>query len=102
MLDRGLIDAVAAHEHDTGDTVFRGHLARSRYGPTVFFTPPWSEIFATIFATSAERWHGFHEASREYELLRSVYANLGYDLRELASAPVPNRADALLSTLGLS
>ena len=48
-------------------------LEKYRYGRTVFFTPPWPELFAN----DAERRHSFQEAEAEYESLLGAYGARG-------------------------
>jgi predicted ATPase len=68
------------------------HLAQAtaerRYNRRVFLAPPWPEIFTQ----DAERKQTLAEAEATCEVMRQVYAGLGYELVELPLAPVAERA----------
>lgn len=95
FFDRGLVDAAAALEHLTGEpaiaTVARPHVINRR----VFLAPPWP----VIFASDAERQHGFEAAVAEYDRLRAAYAALGHELVVLPKVSVRERADFVLERL---
>jgi len=95
FFDRGLVDAAAALEHLAGEptleTVARGHVINRM----VFLAPPWPEIFAT----DAERQHGFEAAVAEYDRLRTAYATLGHELVILPKVSVKERVDFVLERL---
>ena len=95
FFDRGLVDAAAALEHLTGEpalgTIARGHVMNRM----VFLAPPWPEIFAT----DAERQHGFEAAVAEYDRLQAAYAALGHELVSLPKVSVKERADFVLERL---
>ncbi len=93
FFDRGLIDAVAALQHLTGDAV----LARvsARYNRHVFLTPPWPELYRP----DNERRHGLGEAVAEYDRLVEAYAVLGYETHMLQKVDVGRRADRVLAVL---
>ena len=67
------------------ETVARGHVINRM----VFLAPPWPEIFAT----DAERQHGFEAAVAEYDRLRTAYATLGHELVILPKVSVKERVD---------
>ncbi|MEM6745924.1 MAG: AAA family ATPase [Pseudomonadota bacterium] len=96
FFDRGLIDAAAAlaftTKIDLGETL-RG---RSRFHQTVFFAPPWQEIFRP----DDERQHSFPSAVDEALRLKAAYQALGYQLTELPKTSVEARADWVLAQLG--
>lgn len=89
LCDRGIPDLVAYGR--MLKLANAGHFHRAamlyRYNPTVFFAPPWSEIFAT----DAERTEDWAHAQRIYEPMRDGYAELGYRIVELPRAPVAER-----------
>lgn len=60
FFDRGIVDAVAALRHATGEPMRKEVIAVNRYYERVFLTPPWLEIYGT----DPERRHGFDAASR--------------------------------------
>ena len=91
LFDRGIPDVV-------GYLTLEGlevpaHMRRAaqtfRYNPTVFLAPPWEEIFHT----DAERRQDFDTAQRTCEVMRRVYADLGYNLVELPRVPESARAE---------
>ena len=89
LCDRGIPDLVAyGRMLKLPDT---DHFARAamlyRYNATVFFAPPWREIYAD----DAERIEGWEHAQRIYEPMRDVYAELGYRIVELPKADVAER-----------
>lgn len=95
FFDRGLIDAAAGLERLTGEPVSVTLGQTPRLHRQVFFTPPWSEIYAT----DSERRHGLDDAILEYEHLLEVYSSLGYDVAVLPRTSVSERADLVLHTL---
>jgi predicted ATPase len=95
FFDRGLIDAVAAFEHLTGEPALAAVSQKRRFHCRVFLAPPWSEIYVT----DNERRHGFNEAVAEYHRLLEVYPALGYEVAILPKVSVSERADFVLSVL---
>ncbi|HEY8384086.1 MAG TPA: AAA family ATPase [Microvirga sp.] len=95
FFDRGLIDAASALETLTGEPVLRALGAAHRYHRRVFMAPPWPEIYAT----DAERRHGFEAALAEYGRLETVFPFLGYEVVTLPKTPVAARADFVLGIL---
>lgn len=95
FFDRGLIDAVTALQHMTGEPVPESTVGTYRYHPRVFLTPPWPEIYAA----DNERRHGLDEAIAEYDRLSRVYLSLGYQLHVLPKTTVERRADIVLAEL---
>ena len=95
FFDRGLIDAAAALQHETGgpnlESLGRVHL----YHPRVFLTPPWPEIYRT----DADRKHGLDTAMAEYDRLLAAYTQLDYDTVILPKLPIGERADYLFGLL---
>ncbi len=95
FFDRGLIDAVAALAHLTGQPDLDRLAQTHRHHRRVFLAPPWPEIYVT----DAERRHGLAEAVPEYERLERVYPALGYEVVRLPKVDVAARADFVLATL---
>jgi predicted ATPase len=97
LCDRGIPDLVA-YGRIMGLTE-TDHFARAaklcRYNRTVFFAPPWREIFAT----DAERIEGWEHAQRIYEPMRGAYVELGYRIVELPKAPVAERLAFVLDAI---
>jgi predicted ATPase len=96
FFDRGLIDAGSALEAITGEAVLAGLDAGRRYHRRVFLAPPWPDIYVT----DPERRHGFEDGLAEYERLQTLLPTLGYAVATLPKAPVAERADFVLATLG--
>lgn len=67
-----------------------------RYNQKVFITPPWAEIYRN----DAERKQSFSEAVATYEVMKTVYADLGYVLIELPKCPVLERANFVAEHIG--
>jgi predicted ATPase len=95
FFDRGLIDAAAALEHLTGESVVESLGLAYRYNKRVFLSPPWPEIYTL----DHERRHGLIEAVAEYNRLIDVYPALGYDVHVLPKVGVAERANWILATL---
>ncbi|MBB3595011.1 putative ATPase [Rhizobium sp. BK529] len=95
FFDRGLIDAVAALHHATGEAISNDLVAQNRYHDEVFMTPPWPEIYHA----DAERRLKIEDAIAEYERLRQVFPALGYRVRVLPKLAVEQRADFVLRHL---
>lgn len=96
FFDRGLIDAASALEALTGEPVLRPVCTEHRYHPRMFMAPPWPEIYAT----DADRKHGFDTAFAEYERLTKTYPALGYEVLPLPKVTTTARADFVISSLG--
>jgi predicted ATPase len=95
FFDRGLIDAASALQHLTGEPALE-RIAGHHYHRRAFFTPPWSEVYAT----DGERHHDLQEAIAEYDRLSGDYPSLGYEVIVLPKAGISERADFILGTLG--
>jgi predicted ATPase len=98
FFDRGLIDAASALEHLTGEPALASLGRMHRYSRHVFLTPPWPEIYVG----DRERRHDFSAAVEEYERLTAAYPTLGYEVSVVPKISVEERADFVLSVLGLS
>jgi predicted ATPase len=95
FFDRGLVDAVAALQHLTGEPAPATLAREHRYHRTVFLTPPWPEIYVT----DPERRHGHEAASAEYARLLEAYPSLGYEVSILPKVSVSERADFIEGAL---
>ncbi|MGE0341171.1 MAG: AAA family ATPase [Xanthobacteraceae bacterium] len=95
FFDRGLVDAVSALHHATGEPLQEKLIAAYRYHERVFLTPPWPEIYGT----DPERRHGFDDAVAEYDRLTTLLPMLGYEIMTLPKVPVRERADFVLRHL---
>lgn len=96
FFDRGLVDAVTALQHATGDPLLKA-LAEEvpHYYKLVFLVPPWPEIYVQ----DSERRHSLDDASEEYLRLLDAYPALGYHVHIIPKTTVVERADYVLSTL---
>lgn len=96
FFDRGLVDAISALQHVTGEPALAAYGRAHRYNSHVFLTPPWPEIYVG----DGERRHGLSQAIAEYERLITDYPALGYEAHILPKTSVAERADFVLATLG--
>ena len=97
LCDRGIPDLVAyARIMGLRDA---GHFERAarlyRYNPTVFFAPPWRDIYQD----DAERTEGWAHAQRIYQPMREAYEELGYRVVELPKVPVAERLAFVLDVI---
>ena len=95
FFDRGLIDALVALRHQTGESVFNAIKRSHRYHQRVFMAPPWPEIYVT----DNERRHSLDAGVAEYQRLVDAYPALGYELTILPTVGVAERAEFVLRTL---
>ena len=93
FFDRGVVDGACALEHPTREAVIHRLGETYRYHSTVFFAPPWSEIYVG----DAERRHGFEAAQAETERLSAAYSTLGYQTLALPKIDIGQRANFVLS-----
>lgn len=98
FFDRGLIDAAAALQTLTGDLILEKLSQQHPYNPHVFLAPPWAEIYVQ----DAERRHDMTAARCEFEQLQRTYPALGYAVSLLPKISVAERADFVLTTLGIA
>lgn len=95
FFDRGVIDAVTALAHVTGQPLASWLQGEKLYANTVFLAPPWPDIYQTDSA----RRHGFSDAIAEYNRLQDAFATLRYDAVQLPRTPPTERADFLCKHL---
>ena len=95
FFDRGLVDLIIAYEHYTGSRKFHEKLLKARYAPTVYFTPPWPEIYVK----DPERQHSLKDAILEYKRLEVGYPKFGYKIHVLPKTSVENRAKTITKNL---
>jgi predicted ATPase len=97
FFDRGIVDAVSYRAFS--NPPLPPHWKRAaevfRFHRTVFFVPPWPEIFRQ----DAERTHSFETCLAEYPVLLESYEQFGYRSVIVPKVPVPGRADFVLATL---
>ena len=95
FFDRGLIDALVALKHLTGEPVVETLGRLQRYNQRVFLAPPWPEIHVVDEA----RRHGLDEAVAEYDRLAAAYPALDYRVSVLPKVSVAARADLVEAEL---
>lgn len=97
FFDRGFVDQLAGYPMRGVEIPnhLRSAAQRLRYHESVFFTPPWREIFAN----DAERRHSFEEAVATYEAQLRVYEEFGYRAVTVPKLDVAARADFVLAAL---
>lgn len=97
FFDRSLVDVAAAVARSglQAPAVLTHAMATKCYAPFVFMSAPWQ----ALFATDAERRHGFDEAVAEYDALVPAYRDRGYDIIDLPQLPVAQRAAFVLTNV---
>lgn len=95
FFDRSIIDAVQLKTIQP--EYFRNAANNFRYNRLVFLVPPWEEIFAS----DAERKHGFESAKKEFDELLIKYREFGYETILIPKIPVKERVDFILNKLGV-
>ncbi len=98
FFDRGLIDAAVALAHADNVPLATTLRPDRPYADPIFLAPPWPEIFRQ----DAARRHDMASAIGEFERLTIAFAELGYATSHLPKAPVSQRADFVLDTLGIA
>ena len=98
FFDRGLLDTLT-HARVSGfrlpETAYV-EVRKYRYNRMVLMVPPWREIYET----DAERKQTFEESLVVYRVNAEIYREYGYDIVEIPSAPVQERADFILDAIG--
>ncbi|SMD04132.1 AAA family ATPase [Pedobacter africanus] len=98
FFDRGIPDVIG-YLRLCGLPVPDGMLRAAkvlRYNKKVFVTPPWAEIYRN----DTERKQPFGEAVATCEVMKTVYADLGYLLVELPKCPASERANFIIGQMG--
>jgi predicted ATPase len=97
IFDRGIPDAYGYETlmNFTISTKLKDTANRYRYNPTAFILPPWLEIYST----DSERKQDFKEALRTFDVMKNVYAGLGYNLVEVPKASPAERADFVIDRI---
>ncbi len=93
FFDRGIPDLIAyALLYGLDDRPARNAAHKYRYNPTVFFAPPWQDIYST----DEERKMTYGQAADFGERMRDAYRALGYTLVELPRESPQQRAQFVL------
>lgn len=96
FFDRGLPDLVAyALLYGLDDAPTRNAAHKYRYNPTVFFAPPWQDIYSQ----DEERRMTYGQACDFGERMRDAYQGMGYVLQELPRVSPEERAQSILETI---
>ncbi|GLQ09199.1 ATPase [Devosia yakushimensis] len=97
LCDRGVADLIGYARLERLDGIEHFRRAATLYpcNDTVFFAPPWREIYAN----DAERKQDWAEAVRTFESIRDVYVELGYRIVELPKAGVAERLAFVTETI---
>ena len=96
FFDRGIPDLIAyALLYGLDDAPPRSAAHKYRYNPTVFFAPPWKDIYST----DEERRMTYGQAADFGERMRGAYLGLGYTLVELPRESPEERARFILDTV---
>ncbi len=96
FFDRGIPDLIAyALLYGLDDRPARSAAHKYRYNPTVFFAPPWKDIYST----DEERRMTYGQAADFGERMRDAYLGLGYTLVELPREDPAERARFIEDTV---
>ena len=88
VFDRGIPDMVAyARLFELDETPYRNAAQEFRYHRTVFYFPPWEEIYTT----DSERKMSFEDAKGFGVVVRSIYETFGYQMLEVPRFSVEER-----------
>jgi len=97
FFDRGIPDIIAylsAAGLPVSDK-YKTSLRRYPYDNTVFFLPPWEDIYVQ----DPQRWQTFDEARVIDEHLRDTYRSAGYRIVLLPRSTVTERVECIRDTL---
>jgi predicted ATPase len=97
IFDRGIPDTYAYETlmNFTISAKLKDTANRYRYNPTVFILPPRLEIYSA----GSERKQDFKEALRTFDVMKSVYTGLGYNLVEVPEVSPAERADFIIDRI---
>lgn len=97
FFDRGVVDALYVldrHKALSTEEITR-HVTLFPYNQTVFFLPPWEEIYCT----DAERDQTFSESIEVFEGLKVLYRRCGYCVMEVPRLSAELRAAFILDVV---
>jgi predicted ATPase len=99
FFDRGIPDIVAYMGKDELEipSSYMLKLEECNYYPLVFIVPPWQEIFKN----DAERMENYKTACEINEIIIETYSNLGYEIVILPKVSIKERAEFILSKIGI-
>ena len=97
VFDRGLPDLLGfTAYYQLDDQAVRAAIAAHRYRSSVFFFPPWQDIYVT----DEERTLDFDGTAAFGELVRAGYQQSGYDLITVPTGSPEARARFILDRIG--
>lgn len=97
VFDRGLPDCIAYAQILGCDSEPASAVASMhRYAPTVFYLPPWKEIYHTDDMRRAT----FVQSEMFDAEVRRTYESLGYELVTVPKAPIDERAVLVRAVIG--
>ena len=97
FFDRGIPD-VFAYMNYLGveyPEIFINESKNNKYFDTVFLMPPWKDIYIT----DNERYESFEQSLAIHNHLKSAYKGLGYDVIEVPTGTVKERAIFILNNI---
>ncbi|RZK34528.1 MAG: ATPase [Pedobacter sp.] len=98
FFDRGILDAICYADMMGLDIEDRLKTAVSdfRYNQKVFLLPPWKKIYEK----DNERKQDWDEAISTYSAMKLTYHRYGYELIEVPTGAITNRANFIISQIG--
>ena len=98
FFDRGLPDVAFAERmifgHITVSTSQR--ISQQRYNTSVFFFPPWQEIYQSDHLRPAYDGELYR---KNYRILRQIYSDYGYQIIEIPKVDVHEREDFIIKKI---
>ncbi len=98
FFDRGLPDVAYAEQmifgHITEPTSQR--ISQQRYNTSVFFFPPWHEIYQPDHLRPAYDGELYR---KNYHILRQIYSDYGYQIIEIPTVDVHERVDFIIEKI---
>ncbi|QLE02226.1 ATP-binding protein [Galbibacter sp. BG1] len=96
FFDRGVPDVLAYMDYsgDSYPEYFEEACQKHRYD-RVFLLPPWEDIYTS----DNERYENFAQAREIHKFLEQAYLRAGYDLQEVPTGTVEERAHFILKNI---
>jgi len=99
FIDRGLPDIIAYNEYISVESSPEAVTASEKYiYDFVFMFPAWKKIFKN----DNERYESFEEAIKIQDNLKNTYTKLGYEVCEVPTGDVSDRANYILNVVEYS
>lgn len=98
FFDRGIPDVIAYMDYsgDNYPSVFKESCLKYKYDQ-VFLLPPWEEIYIS----DSERYENFEQAKEIHKHLKEAYKKCGYQLIEVPTGNIDERANFIINKLSL-